>query len=77
VSRALVVMPDASAIEVRCGDRTQGGTTSARITDFPAGTCTVRVNYLGDSLSADVFVERAATVTCAAAGGQLSCTPDP
>lgn len=74
VSRALVVMQDASSIEVTCGDRSGRGTSSVRIVDFPAGSCRVRANYLGSPLETTVSVARATTVQCTANGGTLSCT---
>ncbi len=73
ISRALVVMSDASAIEVSCGDRRASGTASARIVDFPSGRCTVRANYLGTSLTGTVDISRAATITCTPTEQGLSC----
>ena len=74
ISRALVVMSDASAIDVSCGDRRASGTGSARIVDFPAGRCTVRANYLGSSLTGSVDISRAATITCTPTDQGLSCS---
>jgi serine/threonine protein kinase len=74
ISRALVVMSDASAIDVTCGDRRASGTSSARIVDFPMGRCTVRANYLGTSLTGSVDISRAATITCTPTDQGLSCS---
>jgi serine/threonine protein kinase len=74
VSRALIVAPDASAVEVRCGDRSATGTASARITDFPAGSCTVKITRLGRELTTTVAVDRPREVACSATGDVLSCS---
>jgi serine/threonine-protein kinase len=73
INRALVVVKDASSIEVTCGDVSATGTASARIADFPAGTCRVRATYLGQPSTTEVVIDRPREVTCTAAGGALSC----
>ena len=75
VRRALVVMPDASQLDVTCGDVSSQGTASADIRQFPAGTCTVKATYLGHALTTQVLVQNAATVQCSSDGTTLTCTP--
>jgi outer membrane biosynthesis protein TonB len=73
IDRAQVSLSNASSIQVVCGDASASGTSSARITDFPAGTCTVRAVYLGESLQTEVVIDRVRGVNCAVSGGALSC----
>ncbi len=73
VSRAMIVAKAASSITVTCGDVVARGSTSARITSFPAGVCTVTAVHLGDVLTAQATIEEARTVNCAVREGALTC----
>ncbi len=73
VPKALFAVRDASSIEVVCGDTRGTGTASVRLTDFPAGPCKVRTNFLGEWLEADIEVDRAREVSCEPAPGALAC----
>ncbi len=73
IDKALVVLKDASSLEVICGDVRRTGTASVRITDFPAGTCTVAAVYDGRSYQTQVTVSRQSTVNCSMNGG-LKCS---
>jgi serine/threonine-protein kinase len=73
VSRAMVVVRDASSMQVTCGDRTAAGSTSARITDFPAGTCRVTAVMLDRTLTGTANIDKPREVYCTATDGALSC----
>lgn len=73
VSRAMIVVRDASSVTVSCGPTTAQGTSSVRITNFPAGTCTVTAILLGKEVATSVTVDKAREVTCSSDGGGLSC----
>jgi outer membrane biosynthesis protein TonB len=74
VSRAQVALRDASSIAVACGTVSATGTASVRIRNFPAGTCTVDVIYLGQSYSTTIRLDSPKGVQCAVSEGAMSCT---
>jgi serine/threonine protein kinase len=74
VGRALVSVPNASAITVTCGDVAAQGTASVSIRNFPAGSCVVRAEFLGRSLHTEVGIDQPREVHCTASGDALSCT---
>jgi hypothetical protein len=73
VSRALVVLQDASAVRATCGDVNAEGSSTASVRKFPPGPCHVSVTWLGKVLETDVVIDRAREVTCAVDGDRLSC----
>ena len=73
VDRAQVALRDASSLSITCGDRSASGTASVRITDFPAGPCTVRAVYLGTTYTTSVTLERVRGSTCTIANETLTC----
>lgn len=73
IDRAMVVLKDASSIDVKCGDTTASGTASARITGFPAGNCKVTANYVGKALETTVRIDSPAQVNCTVEGDKLTC----
>lgn len=74
VDRALVVFPQASSVIVKCGDVSAHGTTSARIKNFPAGKCQVSAEYLGQTMTTQVAIDRAREVACKlGSGDRLEC----
>jgi len=74
VTAALVVMQNAAALEVRCGDRSSVGTASVRIADFPPGPCRVRAQWLGKWLETDVRIDKPREIRCTVAGEALTCS---
>lgn len=73
VSRAVVAVADVEGFTVSCGDRTARGTASTRITDFPAGACSVTAMRGGDKWTTSVEVDKPREVRCAVEGEALSC----
>ncbi len=73
VTRALVVLPDASSLTVDCGGTTASGSASARIRNFPSGTCAVKAVYLGKEYRTTVAIERPREVNCTIDGASLKC----
>jgi len=73
VSAAMFILPEASALEVTCGDVRRVGTASVRLRDLPAGTCRVKATYLGKSLTTSVQVDSRREVRCAIQDGSLAC----
>lgn len=73
VPAALFVLPEASALDVRCGDVQRGGTTSVRLRNPPAGPCDVRATVLGEPFTARFSLERRAEVRCAVDAGRMTC----
>lgn len=73
VSRAMIVVEDVSSFQVRCGDRSATGTASARLTNLPAGTCTVEAQRGAESWTAQVGITTPREVRCAVANGALTC----
>jgi serine/threonine protein kinase len=74
VNRALVVMSDASSLTVDCGGVSANGTASARITNFPAGKCSISATFVGRTLKGTVAIDHPTTITCTANGDSLSCS---
>ncbi|MEQ1571160.1 MAG: hypothetical protein ABMA64_36355, partial [Myxococcota bacterium] len=74
LSRAVVASAEASAIDVRCGDVTGTGSTSAVIRNFPAGKCEVTVHVGGRSRAAAVTIDRPRAVSCVWDGERLTCS---
>jgi serine/threonine protein kinase len=74
VNRALVVMSDASSLNVKCGGVSANGTASARITNFPAGKCSISATFVGRTLTGTVAIDHPTTITCTANGDSLSCS---
>ena len=74
VTRALVVLDNAQSVKITCGTVSATGTASARIADFPSGSCKVDVVYLGSAYSTSVTIERPREVHCEVDGDSLSCT---
>ncbi len=73
LSRAQFNLRDASNLDVRCGDRHASGTASVRLTDFPAGSCSIEADWLGTHYRSEIEVDRPRAVNCSVAGGALTC----
>jgi len=73
LDRAQVALANASSLELTCGDRSARGTASVRITDFPAGACTVRAVYLGTTYTTTVTFDRVRGSTCTITDDTLTC----
>ena len=73
VSAAMFVMPEASSLRVRCGDVDKVGTASVRLSNLPAGSCSVTAAYLGKELTTQVEVTSRREVRCAIEDGSLRC----
>jgi serine/threonine-protein kinase len=74
VSRAQVVVEEVDSFTVRCGDKSSEGTVSARIVNFPAGTCAVRAMVGGKVVSGSVLVTGPREVRCRVDGEALRCS---
>ena len=74
VGKALFSVPEASSVQVRCGDREVSATSNARVTDFPAGRCVIEATRLGQSYRATVDVTEARTVRCEITEGTFTCS---
>ena len=74
VSRAQVVVEEVDSFTVRCGDKSAEGTVSARIANFPAGTCAVRASVGGKTVAGSVQVTGPREVRCRVDGEALRCS---
>jgi hypothetical protein len=73
VDKALVVLKNAQSLTVTCGDVRAPGSSSARITSFPAGECTVKAVYDDETYETRVTITRSTTVDCTV-DGSLKCS---
>jgi hypothetical protein len=64
----------ASRLRVRCGEVSVTGTDSVRITDFPAGFCTIEVHQFDDIFRMGLGVEEAKSLRCGVEDGALRCS---
>ncbi len=74
VSRAQVMVEEVDSFTVRCGDKSADGTVSARIANFPAGTCAVRASVGGKTVTGSVQVTGPREVRCRVDGEALRCS---
>lgn len=73
VPSAMVVVRDGTGLVVTCGDTTARGTASARLRNFPAGTCQVEVQWLGTPYQTSVQIDTKREVHCDVSNGKLGC----
>lgn len=73
VSRAMVLVEDVDGFDVVCGDRQVSGTASARITDFPAGVCTVTARLGAQTFRGRASLDAPGTLRCTLDEDGLSC----
>lgn len=73
LSRAQIVVREASSVAVKCGGVRAVGTASVRIMSFPAGSCTVSALVQGVELQGHALIVAPRTVTCGPDAGALVC----
>lgn len=74
VEKAQFSVRDASRLQVACGDRTGVGTSSVRLTSFPAGPCRLTAEYVGRTVTGVFSIERVGQVRCEVVEERLSCS---
>lgn len=74
IKKAQFTLKEASFLQVSCGDVSISGTSSLRITDFPAGTCEIEAIWLGRSYRARIQLDRPQNVRCRVDAGALQCS---
>lgn len=74
IDELVVSAADASRLTVKCNGMSASGTTSARLVKFPAGFCTVEVQWGTDTYRMGMPIEQAQSLQCARVEDVLRCS---